>query len=79
MNLAARSLTTTGLTQRALAHALGVSLGALNRWANGRAVPPPAVVVLLQEAAEGAPSAAWAARLDEGRRMYPDGRGRHGR
>lgn len=74
MTLTRRALESARITQRGLAHALGVSQGTVNAWANGRREPEVAYKVILSDITDGEPGAMLVARLDEGRVLWPDRR-----
>lgn len=65
-NVAHLALRASGLTQRELAQAIGVSLRTVAGWLGGAAIPGPAET-LLREIASGAPSATLRARLGTAR------------
>lgn len=74
-SLVERVATETGLTQRGLAHVLGVSPRAVSGWREERE-PPEAVRLVLEEILQGHTSPEVATKIEEARRLHPDRRRR---
>lgn len=69
-NVAHRALAASGLTQKALARAVGVSLRTLAGWLGGAPISALAAVVL-EDIARSTPSPAMELRLMEAAMMFP--------